>query len=227
MKAVVRYRSLNYNNIRYFRAGSEDVRLLSYGEKRWPVAGANYLEVEGEIKIPKTKKAKVYTVEIDFSRTRKSKFVEAVEGTLKGIGFTGSAGQAWERLQEGSLKLVKLGLDHDDIERMANADKDALRDLKSIGRRARIVTDVFVAAEASIVDTFGRSQNVEITAGRGPIEVTVGADANQSGQTTVTVGEGATFAYLLADLDWDARLKRRRKKIVDLDTDQQGRAEPR
>lgn len=48
-----------YSGKRYFRAGSEDLELCSFGEKKTPLTQANYLAKEGTVSTRNLSKVKV------------------------------------------------------------------------------------------------------------------------------------------------------------------------
>jgi hypothetical protein len=64
--AVVKDNHLSFNGKNYFRGGSEDVELGSYGEKKSPITQTNYLEVQGKIPTAKLKVKEAVEVTIDF-----------------------------------------------------------------------------------------------------------------------------------------------------------------
>lgn len=224
-QAVIRSRSMTFNGIGYFRGGSERVRLGAYGQKRRPIRTANFLEVEGQINLTGVP-VNTTSVEIDFSRTRKGSFLQNLAGIIKGIEFSGSGEQTWEKFQSGDVKLLKISVDFGDLRNAAN--RSALNDLKFL-RKARIASDVFIVAEASFAERFNRTQSGQVTAARESIEVTFGGSGSQTGGSTVTLERGMTFAYLLATPQWDRgnawAFRRRRRRITNLNIDQHGNAE--
>jgi hypothetical protein len=92
--------------------------------------------------------------------------------------------------------------------------------LINFGKDARIAHQVFVVMEAKSATKFDNDVSVDLSAGKGPLQATVGGGSASSGETTVEISKGTTFAYLLAKIDWDANLKRNKTKIMDLDDDQ-------
>ena len=219
-QVIVKPNRLKFNGKNYFRAGSEDVFVGSYGQKRTPLFGANYLEVKDLVKPSKLEIEDVVVADIDFKQTRRGDLEEAISGTLKGVDVSVGASQAWEKFQSGELKLVKLAVRNNDMEDAINADADAIDDLRDYGARARVAHQAWVVMSASLAETFDRAQSFDVSASRGTMRVKVNGKTGQSGSSTVTLSKGSTFAYLLASLDWDARQKRKKKRVVDLDDDQ-------
>ena len=219
-KAVIKANRLNYNNKKYFRTGSEDIVIGSYGEKRTPIFGGNYLETQDIINSPKLKVKQAVIADIDFEQSREGDVEESLAGTFKGVDVELSAGQVWQKLRSGEVKLVKLIVELNDMEDAINADAGALDDLRDYGNKARVAYQVFVVMSATMAETFSRSQRFGVAVSRGQVKVTAKGTTGQSGDTTVTLSKGSTFAYMLASLDWNARTKKKKTRVVDLDDDQ-------
>jgi hypothetical protein len=118
------------------------------------------------------------------------------------------------------LKLVKFSVSVPDMKRAANDSPAPIENLISLGKDARIVHQVFVAIDAAPATKFDNDVSVDLSVGKGPLKATVGVGSSSSGETTVEISKGTTFAYLLAKIDWDANLRRNKTKIMDLDDDQ-------
>lgn len=223
-KVRIKNNRLHFNGVNYFRGKSENILLGSCGEKLRPIFGVNRLEVEEHIDPDLLDIRKLTTATIDFTATRKGDFTEGVDGTFKGVDFSGSARQMWDRFQSGELELVKFAVDLGDLRRAANRDRRAISVLKRLAKsRARIVSEVWVATSAQLAEKFKRAQSVEMTGKKGKIRVRAKGATSQGGTVNLTLSEGTTFAYLMARIDkWDKKLKKKRKRIVDLDDDQWG-----
>jgi hypothetical protein len=219
-QVIVKPNRLKFNGKNYFRAGSEDVLVGSYGEKRTPIFGANYLEVKDLIDPSKLEIDDVVVADIDFARTRRGDLEEAFSAPIKGIDVSVGSTQAWEKFQSGELKLVKLAVRNNDMEDAINADADAIDDLRDYGNRARVAHQAWVVMSATLAEEFSRAQSFDVSGGRGKIKVTIKGKTGGSGSSTVTVSKGSTFAYLLASLDWNAKRKRKKNRVIDLDDDQ-------
>lgn len=223
-KVRVKNNHLHFNGVNYFRGKSENIVLGTHGEKLRPIFGVNRLEVEGHVDPDLLDIRKLTTATIDFSATRKGDFTEGVNGTFKGVDFDISVGQMWDRLQSGELVLVKFAVDLGALKRAVNRDRRAIASLKRLSKsRARIVSEVWVVTSARLAERLDRAQSVKASGKRGKINVQVAGTASQGGATNLTLSQGTTFAYLLARIDkWDKKLKKRRKRIIDLDEDQFG-----
>ena len=211
---------LTFGGVAYFRGGAEDVEAGCIGEKRTPLTKQNYLEVKDRIPVPKIAVAKTTVVEIDFNKTSKGAFGAAVSALIKGVPVKFSGDVTFDKLRSGQLKLVKFSVPYNVIKKAANNSPQKLRSLIEWGNDARIVNEVFVVMEASMADQFNSNANAELSVGVDGLEATVGGSHTASGTTTVNISKGTTFAYLLLKIEWDAKLKRNRTKIVDLNDDQ-------
>ncbi len=219
---VVKENHLTFGGVRYFRGQAEEVELGSIGEKRTPITGQNYLEVKDRIPPRKFDAVKSTVVDIDFSRTSSSAFDTAVSVIVKGVPVNFSGAATFNKLRSGELKLVKFSVSNNEMKRAANNSPRRLNDLINWGNDARIAHQVFVVMEASLANSFDNNATVDLSVGTDGLEGTVSGNMKTGGATTVQISEGTGFAYLLAKIDWDARQKKNRTRIVDLDDDQWG-----
>ncbi len=183
---------------KFFRGNSPTVTLGAYGEKKSPLLGQNYLEVQNTMPAPKINAApvnKATIVEIDFSKSSKTE----VEAFVKGILPVNASGQVtYDKLKTAELKLVYLVIHAGDLERQVNASPGVLGDLRDYGNDARVCHEILVAMSATTANTFAKSASLTVTkAGSG---LTISTSGEKS--TSVTLSSGTTFAYLLVKADW-------------------------
>jgi hypothetical protein len=219
-KVVVKDNHLNFGGVTYFRGHAEEVEIGSYGEKRTPITKMNYLEVKGRIPVPKIDVATSTVVDIDFSQTSKSAFNTTVSAIVQGIPVKFSGDATFEKLKKGELKLVKFSVLNNAMKEAANNSPKAIDDLINYGNDARIAHQVFVVMEASLATKFDNNVTADLSVGGGALQATVNGSHAKSGETTVKINAGTGFAYLLVKVDWDAKQKKNKTKIVDLDDDQ-------
>jgi len=219
---IVKESHLTFGGVAYFRGHAEEVEIGSIGEKRTPLTKQNYLEVKDKIPIARINVAKTTVVEIDFTKTSKSAFNTAVSAIIKGVPVKFSGDATFDKLKSGELKLVKFSVLNNDMKKAANDSPQKLKDLIEWGDDARIAHQVFIVMEASLANKFDNNVTVDLSAGTKGIDAKVGGSGGASGTTTVHLSEGTCFAYLLLKIDWDAKLKKNRTRIVDLDDDQWG-----
>jgi hypothetical protein len=67
---------------------------------------------------------------------------------------------------------------------------------------------------------FDNNVTADLSVGEGALQATVNGSHSKSGETTVKISAGTTFAYLLLKLDWDAKQKKNKTKIDDTYDDQ-------
>jgi hypothetical protein len=212
--AVIKDNHLKFNGKSYFRAGSESVELGSYGEKKTPIAKANYLEVQGHVARPKLEVRTATIVDIDFKQSTEKDFKANVLAGAVG----GSVDTAYKRLDKGELKLVKFEVELVDMKKALN-DSPIVRDnLDKYGGDARVCHQIFVVLEASIATKISSSTSLAVAGTTGGLTVTAKGKTKDEKDTTVTLSKGTTFAYLLAKMDWD---KKNGDKVVEKLTDDQ------
>jgi hypothetical protein len=220
--ATVRDNHLLYNGIRYFRANSEEVELGSYGEKRTPLFGANYLEIYKNLPFEKLDVEEAVIVDIDFTHTTEHDF--SAKGSLEivGIGAKLSAGQTYSKLRSGELKLVKFSVKRGDVVDAINASPNARTQLDTLGNDARIAHQIFVVMEAKLAEKTASATDFGVSASKGDIQLELKGGVKSSGDSTVILSEGSTFAYLLLEPVWDSASKKKRQKVVSGKDDQWG-----
>jgi len=108
-----------------------------------------------------------------------------------------------------------------------NRSPRLLDDLIEWGADARLVSQIFVVVEGTVAEKFRSSAAFKIGktvggGGLGQIGAEIGGDGGRAGRVDITLSPGAVFAYRLADIDWDAKRKKKKELIVDLDDDQFG-----
>ncbi len=219
---VVKENHLTFGGVAYFRGHAEEVEIGSIGEKRKPLTKQNYLEVKDRIPVRNIDVTKATVVEIDFTKTSKSAFNTMVSAIVKGVPFEFSGDTTFKKLKSGELKLVKFSVSNNDMKKAANNSPQKLQSLIEWGNNARIVHQVFIVIEASMANQFNNNVNVDLSIGVKGLEAKVNGTESASGTTTVEISKGTCFAYLLAKIDWDAKQKKNKTKIVDLDDDQWG-----
>jgi len=217
---VVAENHLTFGGVAYFRGNAEEVEIGSIGEKRTPLTKQNYLEVKDRIPVPNIAVTKSTVVGIDFTKTSKSAFNTVVSAIVKGVPVKFSGDATFEKLKSGELKLVKFSVSNNDMEDAANKSPKALQDLIEWGNDARIAHQVFIVMEASLASQFDNNVTVDLSVGAKGLEAKVGGSGSASGTTAVQISKGTCFAYLLAKIDWDAKQKKNKTKIIDLDDDQ-------
>ncbi len=218
--AKVRDSHLTYNGIRYFRANSEEIELGSYGEKRTPIFGTNYLEVYKNIPFGKLEVEDVVTVDIDYSTTSESDL--SVGGSFKvlGVGGSGKVGNIYGKLRSGELSLVKFSVKRGDMVDAINASPRARDKIDDLGNDARVAHQIFVVMDAKLAESMTSTTNFDVSVDKGDINVSVAGSVSKGGKTSVTLSEKSTLAYLLLSLVWDSKSKKKRTKIKSAKDDQ-------
>jgi len=209
-----------YNGIAYFRAKSENVVLASYGEKKTPVGKPNYLAVQNDVNRAKLGKVKVkisgpYTV--DWGKFSASE-VNASIKYLKTAGGTGSFSR--DAAKSAKLQLVKFSLDEGQLKTLLNKEADGARNyLKDEGNDGRIVSEVWVATEASLAETITNCGSVSGSGSNGGFEVSISGRSCGTNTSSVTIPTNTTFAYLLHKVK---KWNKGKTKVEDLEDDNKG-----
>jgi hypothetical protein len=218
-KVVIKPNHFTYNGIAYFRANADTVRLGAYGEKRSPLTKANYLEVKGMVPAPKLDAIEATVVDIDFKQSSASDItVDAHPAQLEFAG--GSVSAARQAASQGKLKLVKLHMLNNDMEKAINASPQVLDNLNDYGNNARVAHQIWVIMEAETADRVKTNSSASVKATIEGITIGLNGSTQSSRETEITIKPGATYGYLLGKFDWNASSKKNRTQVTDIDDDQ-------
>lgn len=215
--AVVKDNHLEFSGKTYFRGGSEDVEIGSYGEKKVPLTKANYLEVQDRLPVPKMKIRQAVVVGIDFTKSSKADVLANISVSKV---FKGSASTAYEDLKSGKLKLVKFIMENEDTRTAANTSPNVITNLINYGNDARICNQVFVVLEATLATAVTTATTLDAALDKGSLSISAKGGVSTKGSTVVTLSKGSTFAYGIVKLDWDATVKKNKTKITKCTDDQ-------
>ena len=180
--AVVKDSHIVVGGLSYFRGGAEGIKLGTFGIKRTPVFGQNFLEAQDAIPAPKLVVKAPLTFGIDFTNSSDTD----IKAGLKVAGSSLSLDAALKGLHSGSLKLMKLEMNLEDVKRAVNALPIVLDELRSFGARARVAHAIFVVLEGQLADSFTRGGTLSFTTNKaGELNATVSSQS--SGSITVTL----------------------------------------
>lgn len=213
---VVKDNHLTYNGVSYFRGHAEEIELGSIGEKRTPLTKQNYLDVKDRIPPNKIGTAKSTLVDIDFRRSTSSAFSVAINAIIKGVPVRVGASHTRSKLQSGELRMLKLSVMNNTMERAINDSPRKRDDLARWGKDARICHQVFIVMEGAIATKYGNDSSVKLSGGAEGVKAEFSGSSSTRGSTLVTLAPGTCFAYLLLKIDWN----KGKTRVDDLDTDQ-------
>jgi hypothetical protein len=198
-----------FGMFKYYRGNAHLVDIASFGEKKGGSAipgSSPYLAVYGKVARNYLDEANrvqlTHKAEINWNQTTKAQ-VE-VNGRLKYFVLGGKmeADVSYEQAKSAHLKLINFAISEGPLMTMLNTDADSARSfLADEGNDARIVSEVWVAAQAELADhfeTYGtatRGGQVSAKAIEGTLELT--ATGGRHGSQTIILSPGTTFAYKL------------------------------
>lgn len=216
---TIRSNKLVFGGMRYFRRNAMNLSLGSFGEKRTAGLGASYLVEDGELDaevVGRVKTRGPFHFNEVTNRTGSASL--GLRGSLEGLGVSGSASLASEKLKSKELSILHISVDEDDLVDRINRNAEALSDLRHADRNARIVTEAWVVISARFDEAFQRSQSFNVTGARDELALELGGSFGKQRSTRLVLPESMTLAYMLRKIDW----KKRRRQIDDLDLDQAG-----
>jgi hypothetical protein len=214
---VIKDNHLQFDGINFFRGNANNVQLGSVGGKKTPATQENYLQVEANIPVKKMKVNHVTVLTLNGTRLSGVDVGASIEvgklGTL-------SASAVAAKLNDETLKLVKIDVLPRDIVAAANDSPKVLDALIQSGRDGRIAHQVVTVMEARTAEIVRKGVGFSLEPGDGGTRLTVRGGAGTTDVDTVEINPGATFAYLLLEPKWDANMKKNWKKIEDWKDDQ-------
>ena len=219
METKVTKWAFEYGGMKFFRGLAYQVRLGTYGEKKDPLGAKAYLEPEGHI-IPSYLKniGKMGPVEVDWER--QSKADVAADGDLKYLGAAGKVAGSfnYENAKSANLKLMSFYIEEGTLKQILNEHAGTARSyLAKEGNDGRIVSQVFVAMEATLAQTFSTAGSLSYKAEGDALGVT--ASGGVHGSNTIILAPNTTFAYKLTKVkDWSHG----KDKIEDMEGDFKG-----
>jgi hypothetical protein len=213
--------SVTINGISYFRGNAPAVRLVSYGKKRQPITGMNYLDVDNHIAASNFTVIKAATFDIDYGRTTAEDLTADVEpAVLKFAG--GSVSAARELATEGLLKFVMLNVLPAEIEEYINNTPRVRDELLEEGDDVRVVLQTLRVVEGKIADSVQSTTKGSLSATVKGIKVALDGSRSVEGRTELEFSHPSNFGYTLGRLEWDHERRNRRTKVTAIRLDEHG-----
>jgi hypothetical protein len=196
---------LKVNNLKYYR--SHGINLADVGEMKNSLFSVNRIDAQSNIPAPKVK------VKYGESITMNSHFASDLSANFSYNGISGSAFR--KQLTKGDLKLVRYYMSNRDIENGIEDSPKLIESIRSMGRDARVVSDVWV-----VVD--GQMYSATKGGGKFNYQMTGSGKARLKRETTVDFGDTQVLAYMLQKIDWKEKQKKNWSKIDKLIEDPKG-----
>ena len=200
--AVIKENHIKVSGIKFFKGNAPVIEMGSYGKKKEPILATNYLEVQDRLPAPKMdgKIKQATVIEIDTNKTSKSDFLANIN--VLGV-FGVNADAAWSKAKQGEYKLVWLTIGLNDLKKAFNSAPKARNNLASYGSKARVVSQLFIALEASEASKVASGTSFDISVKAGVLNLTAKGGTNGAGGTDVSIASGTCYAYLLANPEWN------------------------
>lgn len=192
---------------KYFRGNAHLIEPAHFGEKKDPLGAKAYLEPAGKVK-PKHLDGRLRfntRVKIDWDTVDKADLEADADLNFLGLGKSGALSFDLGKAKSARLELVNLSIDENPLKAMLNQDADiARRSMADEGKDARIVSEVWIVVDAELGQRFATSGSagIGVEALGSTAQITLGG--GKTGQETVTLSPGTTFAYKLHKVsDWN------------------------
>ena len=220
--AVIKKNHMKHNNVRYYVAGTQlgGLNLGSWGNKKTPALQANRLEVLGSFK------SQIGPVQVThFGMTQNgSTFANFVGHFEVPLMFGLSGNDLFAKMNSREYLFVEISIKNKNQGFRSNINrhqKGKIRQLRMLDK-PRVVTSIIVVMAGSEAQTLlGSHQstgNAMFNAGK--VEFASNVASTQT--RTYTPSAGSVYAYMLDDMTWDKRAKKKRTKIISFSNDQHG-----
>lgn len=216
-----------FGGVKYFRGKAENVRLGSFGEKKTPITGINYLSIEHTLtgsNVAKLRPRVATVASINWAKYSR-RDVE-IGGSLRYFKRGGSAAVTGSHAsaRKANLKLVKIIVNEGPLKNVLNSTASNTRKyLKKEGRDGRIVHEVWVVMEAQLANHFASAGSLSVRASGSSGGVQLRARAKVSARRykteSITISAGTTFAYMLMKVK---KWNRGKSRILDMEDDNWG-----
>jgi len=196
---------LKVNNTNYYR--SNGIQLGHVGKKNTSIFSVNRVDAQINIPAPKMKVKYGETFVMD---------EDSATEIAGSVSFKGLSLKAFKKkLIEGDLKLARYYMKNRVIENAIEDSPRLIESIKSFGRDARVVSDVWIVVDAEII---------EKTKGGGTLgfKNSVSGNASLEGETTMVLSTGTVIAYMLQKINWEEKQKKNWSKIDYLSEDPWG-----
>jgi hypothetical protein len=213
-EAIVKKNELKLNGREFWRGAAESVQLADAGEIRNALGQPSWFEAKDRVP-PGTVKVKVLgNISIDSRRTSAIDFLGEIGLKAFPLAFKGSA--AYQAVIDRKLELLCLEIETDDMVRAINGAPNIREKLKGWGNDARVCMSLFVVVTAETRRQFSASTEHEAEFMVNGVNIKPKLAAGSTGDTTIRLEKGMTFAYGIAKPIWDDPKLKNAKRLVDL-----------
>jgi hypothetical protein len=222
MKAKINENSIVIDGWRFFTKLASDVNFGAYGDKKSPLTGQNYLDVEGFLPEDKLAKVPLIVTEVEVSSIDEKGLNLFLKAKIPGL-VKADIGIKLGDITGGKIKLLKISPKGEGTLRAQfNDSPRILNKLIDYGGSARVVQTVLIAMEHETFKKFDASVTSNGAVMIDGVMVGVERSANWKNETHVSVGPGTCIGYSLAEPQWDAKQDKNKTKIEDLRDDEKG-----
>lgn len=208
----------NTDGLKYFRKAAPELRIGSFGEKKSPIASANYLQLAGNVKskyLVTVEAQKTGTVTVDWDSTSWADVT--AEAPLQVFGLNGKLdiGLSYDKTRSAKCKLFYVYWSTNQVATLLNKYADiTLNYLADEGSDGRIVNGVWTVVSAELGEQFDSVASLSASEDDSQLKVT--ASGGKYGTQSIILAPGTTFAYRLAKVtNWSSS----KTHVDDVDND--------
>ncbi len=196
LKAKLNDRVFVLKGVRYFTAGSENIRLGSYGSKTASPVKPNRLNPSFHLNIPSSYIDRVEPIQIELETTKALK--GQVDAGMKVAD--GSAAVTYNAIQSGSLVVIKFNIAEGILREVLNKNSIDLKRFAEIKTRPRIVNQIFVVVSAETASKISAASELHVESKEGSLSVSGSSDTVNN--MKIVLAANSTLAYGLLKPQW-------------------------
>ena len=217
--AVIKKNYMKHGSVHYFKANAQEITLGVWGEKHTPIGQANYLDREGSLEKVIDD---VLVTRFKMSQSGSSKADVLANFSIEKLGLGISGHDFYEKLSNHEYEFLEISIaNKNKFKNDLNKKPNLINDLKQRDDH-RIVTSVIIVISGKEATKMGITHQGSVSGTWNGMKLTVNTDVGNTSDRTYEPAPGSTYAYMLDKMKWDAVVKEKRTKILDLTDDQHG-----
>ncbi len=220
---TIKDKFIEVDHFKYFRANANEMELCTWGEKKTPVFGINYVAPEGKIARRHLEKRPIKMTtpfSVDWSTVSEGDLAAGADLNFFGIGRDHAVKFDLNEARTGDMKLVKFYLTEGVLKRCLNEDANTVRNnMADEGKDARIVSGVWVVFDAELSSHFNSLFDTSHSVSAFGSELGITVSGGKKGDQTIKLGDGSAIAYELAKVK---KWSKGKDQIEEMEDDQFG-----
>ena len=222
-KTKITKKGFKYGGMHYWRAGAQNVKLGTYGNKR-----SSYgMEVHNDIKAKHFGKAVDVSGQYTINWKKDKDF--AAKADVQYVGWNAKGGYSRQAKKGANLKLVLMNIKKGRLQKIINKKAKGARNFLKKNKNGRVVSGVWVVMEAKLANQISQGGGLAVD-GVTPngIKISGAFSGKSKERSSVNIPKGAIFAYMMHKVSkWNkkkvkGKILKKKSTIKEMKDDQVG-----